>query len=573
MNAPNLAEQSSLQRISQVMATGDYARAADLAADLIRTSPGLAAAHYLNGVALGNAGRLEEAEKPLREALRLDPAMRPAATRLSDVLVQTDQALEAREVIAPFVARADADINVLTADATALKSLRRFGEAVAAYRRARDVTPTSAVAEHNLASIYGDLQRYVESEAAARQAFAKGLDAPETWLVLARALQGLGQLDEAVRAYNEAIRRRPTYADAHGDLAQLVWMRTEDVTAATSALDYALDADPGEPALWQAKARLLEYAVGAREAYEALAQAPAPVLATAPLETNAANLSTEFDPIAALAHARRAFAAAPDEMKVILALCQAQLASGDPEAAVRTALIIRNRWSLNQHGIALLATAWRLLGVEAYRELYDYNRFVKGFQLETPEGWGSLPAYIADLAEALERTHRYRAHPIGQSLRLGSQGELSPAARPGEEVDPAIAAFFPTLRKAIGSYIQGLGAGIDPVRSRITGDFVFTGAWSVRLRPGGYHANHVHPMGWISSACHLVTPPGIDTGQDGWLSFGQPGVPTQPPLAAEHFVKPEPGVLVLFPSYMWHGTAPFHGDGMRLTAAFDVLPG
>ena len=159
MNAPNLTEQSGLQRIGQVLATGDYARAADLAADLIRASPGLAAAHYLNGVALGNAGRLEDAEKPLRQALRLDPAMRPAATKLSEVLVHTDRALEAREVIAPFVARSDADINVLTADATALKSLRRFDEAVAVYRRARDAAPTSAVAEHNLASIYGDLQR------------------------------------------------------------------------------------------------------------------------------------------------------------------------------------------------------------------------------------------------------------------------------------------------------------------------------------------------------------------------------------------------------------------------------
>jgi hypothetical protein len=95
----------------------------------------------------------------------------------------------------------------------------------------------------------------------------------------------------------------------------------------------------------------------------------------------------------------------------------------------------------------------------------------------------------------------------------------------------------------------------------------------VRLRPGGYHANHIHPMGWISSACHLVTPPGISNGHEGWLSFGEPGIPTDPPLPAEHFVKPEPGVLVLFPSYIWHGTAPFHGEGMRLTAAFDVLPG
>ena len=70
-----------------------------------------------------------------------------------------------------------------------------------------------------------------------------------------------------------------------------------------------------------------------------------------------------------------------------------------------------------------------------------------------------------------------------------------------------------------------------------------------------------------------MTPPGMDHGRDGWLSFGEPGIPTGPALPPEHFVKPEPGVLVLFPSYFWHGTAPFHGEGTRLTAAFDVAPG
>ncbi|MEO8925573.1 MAG: putative 2OG-Fe(II) oxygenase [Caulobacteraceae bacterium] len=47
---------------------------------------------------------------------------------------------------------------------------------------------------------------------------------------------------------------------------------------------------------------------------------------------------------------------------------------------------------------------------------------------------------------------------------------------------------------------------------------------------------------------------------------------TQPPLPPEHFVKPEPGLLVLFPSYMWHGTVQFSGDQPRLTIAFDVAP-
>ena len=59
------------------------------------------------------------------------------------------------------------------------------------------VQPRSAVAEHNLAGALGDLQRFAEYEAATQRAFAKGLDAPETWLVRARALQGLGELDAA----------------------------------------------------------------------------------------------------------------------------------------------------------------------------------------------------------------------------------------------------------------------------------------------------------------------------------------------------------------------------------------
>jgi hypothetical protein len=37
-------------------------------------------------------------------------------------------------------------------------------------------------------------------------------------------------------------------------------------------------------------------------------------------------------------------------------------------------------------------------------------------------------------------------------------------------------------------------------------------------------------------------------------------------------VRPEVGTLVLFPSYMWHGTVPFTSQQPRLTVAFDLLP-
>ena len=47
---------------------------------------------------------------------------------------------------------------------------------------------------------------------------------------------------------------------------------------------------------------------------------------------------------------------------------------------------------------------------------------------------------------------------------------------------------------------------------------------------------------------------------------------TSPQLAAEFSVRPEVGQLVLFPSYFWHGTLPFHSAQPRLTVAFDVVP-
>jgi hypothetical protein len=60
--------------------------------------------------------------------------------------------------------------------------------------------------------------------------------------------------------------------------------------------------------------------------------------------------------------------------------------------------------------------------------------------------------------------------------------------------------------------------------------------------------------------------------QAGTLTFGEPSIATTPPLQTEHAIRPEIGMLVLFPSYFWHGTVPVTGDQTRLTVAFDVVP-
>jgi len=104
-------------------------------------------------------------------------------------------------------------------------------------RRALATNPNDRIGWHNLAAAEGDLGRAAEAETAARRAIALGIPAPETRLVLARALQDLNRLDEAERMFEEAIALRPNYAEAHRDLAQLRWMRSGSVEAALRGLD------------------------------------------------------------------------------------------------------------------------------------------------------------------------------------------------------------------------------------------------------------------------------------------------------------------------------------------------
>ena len=521
------------------------------------------------GTTLEVGGHRPGAEQAYRQALAMDPAFSRAAVGLSELLLNENRPAEALSVIASIGVRSDADLHALSAHALALKALRRFDEAIAVSRRAVAVAPRSAVAEHNLAAALADTQQFAEAEAAVRRAFSKGLDAPQSWLLLGRALQGQDRYDEAEQAFRQAIARHADFADAHDALAQLVWMRTGEAGAACTGLDAALLAHPANARLRAGKASVLEYAGETEAAYQVLTEAIARQASDPGLHIQASHLVAASRPEQALAHAERAAALAPDSQAALSALCLANLAVGQAQAAANLAGVLRERAPLDQHALALQATAWRLLGDPRYAELYDYEAMVRSWTIDTPPGWSDLGAFLADLAQSLDRRHTLRAHPIGQSLRQGVQTQQ----RLDRSEDPVVRAFFQAIDGPIRRHIEVLGSGPDPLRMRSTGSYRIEGAWSVRLRPHGYHADHLHSMGWLSSACYIVLPGAVEQGREGWIKFGQPGVPTNPSLAPEHFVKPDPGMLVLFPSYMWHGTVPFGGEESRLTVAFDLLPG
>jgi tetratricopeptide (TPR) repeat protein len=520
------------------------------------------------GLALQERGDAPGAENELRQALALDVRSGPTAVALSEQLLTRGAFEEALSAVAELAKAPDADIHVLTAQAFALKAMQRFDEAEIAFERATRADPHSGVAEHNLAALHADMERFALSEAATRRAFAKGLDSAETWLVHARALLGLGRHDEAEVAFHEVIRRRPDHVDAHAELAQLIWMRTEDWPRAIQALDAAVADYPSLQALALKKAEFLQYVGQSEGASAAISEISNRPDAEPMIHVVAARLCSDLQPELAVRHAWEAARALPNDRVALGALCEAFLAVGDAGEALKVAGRMLDMAPLDQHTFGLIATAWRLSGDPRYATLHDYESLVRTSRIDTPDGWPSLEAFLVALAVSLERLHGFKTHPIGQSVRRGSQTSCSLTL----SEDPVIKAFFAAIDGPIRRHMAALGTGRDPVRSRNTGDYRFNGVWSVRLRPDGYHSNHLHPRGWLSSACYIALPSAVDRGHEGWLKFGEPGVPTTPMLAPEYFIKPEPGLLALFPSYMWHGTVPFGGDEPRLTIAFDVVP-
>jgi hypothetical protein len=84
----------------------------------------------------------------------------------------------------------------------------------------------------------------------------------------------------------------------------------------------------------------------------------------------------------------------------------------------------------------------------------------------------------------------------------------------------------------------------------------------------------MHPEGWISSALYVALPDEVQNGEEqaGHIQFGVPMSELGLDLPPKRVVRPEVGTLVLFPSYMWHGTIPFTSEQARITVAFDLIP-
>ncbi|HWY66071.1 MAG TPA: putative 2OG-Fe(II) oxygenase, partial [Rhizomicrobium sp.] len=249
----------------------------------------------------------------------------------------------------------------------------------------------------------------------------------------------------------------------------------------------------------------------------------------------------------------------------------AALLTGDPQKAEHFCQSGLRVDPYDQSCLALLGTAWRVQNDARDEELNGYDKLIQVFDLDPPEGFSDMASFNAELGAYLARLHPQTDAYLDQSLRGGTQTEGMLFGVGHALVEK----LRIRIEEAISAYMAELPTDEQhPFLARRAKTFGYAGAWSSLLRDQGFHVNHLHPEGWISS-CYYVTVPEETRDADsrnGWIKFGEPSLEVDMKNPIRRAVQPIPGRLVLFPSYMWHGTVPLRAPSARTTIAFDVVP-
>jgi Flp pilus assembly protein TadD len=438
-----------------------------------------------------------------------------------------------------------------------LRELERREEALPSLRRAVELAPEAPKPAHALA------RTLYEAGLPSIDAFGQALRLlpgdQDVLSELAMALVGAGEVGTALSGLEKIVARSPLWAKGHVMLAQLRWMEGER-EGFTRSFDDALRQFPQSIDLWRDRIVALMHAEQWDDALRVIAQGRS-IAGDQPLfSINEAVVRSERGETEA-AEALFAPFLEVDDAPLQIRLVRHYLRSARPQLAGA----IIDKWLARPEALMFYPYAsivWRLTDPARWEWLEGDESFVGTYDIAD-----RLPP-LAELADTLRGLHKLSGQPLQQSLRGGTQTDGDIFMR----VDPILVRLREAVRATVAEHVAGLPPPdphhplLAPRRDRIA----FAGAWSVRLRNAGLHSNHVHPLGWFSSALYIALPPDIGVGEAGMLTLGEPrsscfDIEMQP----FRLVTPKPGRLALFPSYMWHGTRPF-GEGERLTVAFDV---
>lgn len=520
------------------------------------------------GVVLQARGFYDDAMRVYRAARALMPQAAAVRVNIVHCLMAAGDLTEAEKEARAFVAGAPC-AEAWTLLGQVQRALERHEDALTSAANALKYEPHLRALAFNHASALERAGRGKEALTAYEKLARQGLDTPDLALHYGRALYVDGRKQDAEAILEQGVKRWSASTSLHTALARLRSLRGDGEKAVALA-EAEIANRPADMTLRLAIADVLHRGGHDQRALQVLADALQVAPNNASVLTAFGIVLDELDrPIDGLKALRHAADLLPNDPAAQRNLLSTMIRAGQPDAALKIIRGLRADDPDEQYLIACEALALRVLEDPAYKRLYDYDRYVRAYEIAPPRGYLTIQNFNATLADVLRKQHRQSAHPFDQHLHNGTQTPRTLLALQA----PPLTSFVSAVEGAVRDYISRLPAeNNDPVGRRRRERFRYANLASMRLTQDGYQPNHVHDRGWISSAYYVALTPN-ETRRDphaGWLKLGEPNRPVAK-CGPEKWIEPQEGTLVLFPSYMWHGTVPFEG-GERLSTAFDVTP-
>jgi tetratricopeptide (TPR) repeat protein len=549
---------------------GRFSEAAPLFEHARALDPGQARFAFLHGTALAGLQRMEPAIAAWQAAIRQDPNFADPYLALGKAQRKLGRVQEALSTYRKLLRAQPNNVDGYIALSSALAETGQIAEAEAPLRRALQHTQDAkmlASIHNNLAIVLSQLNRHEEALESLDRTKALAPDLPSLDQRRIDRLYQMGRYEECLVQYRKLLEQNSTDASLHRAYNSLLFRlgRMDEFLA-------SYDRAPQTREILLGKARFLSLQKRGTEVANIyntlLARDPLDVVALSGWASNLITLGQHREALAIFESVIQRPGAIPGFFS---AAAGAALMIGDPEKAEALCHQGLRIDPFDQTCLALLGLAWRMKDDERDEGLNGYGVLVRVFDLKPPDGFSSMESFNAELGAHLDRLHPRTDAYLEQSLLGGTQteGMLFGAGH------VLVEKLRVRIEEALSNYIANLPDNDHhPFLVRRSQNFSFTGAWSCLMRGQGRHVNHLHPEGWISS-CYYVTVPAATNDpetRNGWIKFGEPSLdlPLKEPI--RRAVQPVPGRLVLFPSYMWHGTVPLHADSARTTIAFDAVP-
>ena len=348
----------------------------------------------------------------------------------------------------------------------------------------------------------------------------------------------LGAYADAELLLSKTVQVAPSYAEAHNSLG-IVYLEQRNHESAYQCFKNAVDIKP-------------DYANGYT------------------------NLGNALKALNRMSEAVSAFEAAlnynPQSTEAAYSLAATLLTLDKPQAAldVSNNCLVIDPYCQNANAYKAIALS-RLNQKSEWSALYNFDEMIRRIHLEVPNDFVSLQ----DFNDKLEKEIRNHSTLTWEPLERVTHGG---AVTKDMLLQPSkiIAAFEKTLRKAIDHQISKIKHESNhPFLNRVPARYRLTLIASI-LRAKGWHPPHIHESSWLSGVYYVRVPSAINDSSAehaGWLQFGVPDCKMPENYTPDVTVtKPEEGLAVTFPSYFFHGTIPYAGDGERIGIAFDVYP-